>query len=134
VRSVLVNGVFDCTHPGHIALLNYARQQGDSLTVAIDSDQRVRRNKGPGRPVNSQSTRKLLLENLRAVDRVVVFSSDSELIQQVLHCDVTVKGSDYQYQPWVGQDLGVEVIWFDRIAEYSTTATIQRVNAGVAHP
>jgi len=132
VRSVLVNGVFDIIHPGHIALLNYARQQGDSLTVAIDSDQRVRRNKGPGRPVNSQSTRKLLLENLRAVDIVVVFDSDSELCQLIQQADVVVKGSDYQFSSWVGQDLSIEVIWFDRIAEYSTTATIQRVVAGAA--
>ena len=127
MRSVLVNGVFDIIHPGHIALLNYARQQGATLTVAIDSDHRVKINKGPARPVNNQCARKLLLENLRAVDSVVVFNSDSELCQLIQQADVVVKGSDYKYSSWVGSDQGVAVIWFDRLTEYSTSSIIQRV-------
>lgn len=127
MKRILVNGTFDIVHPGHLALLNYARSLGDFLVVAIDSDRRVRELKGPSRPLNNEQERRLLLENLRAVDEVRVFDSDQELVDIVASCAIMVKGSDYRGQPIVGQEVCQELIFFERIDGYSSTAKIQHI-------
>ena len=127
MKRILVNGTFDIVHPGHLALLNYARSLGDFLVVAIDSDRRVQELKGPDRPVNNQQERRMLLENLRAVDEVQVFDSDQELVDIVASCAIMVKGSDYRDQHIVGQDVCPELIFFERINGYSSTAKIQHI-------
>jgi D-beta-D-heptose 7-phosphate kinase/D-beta-D-heptose 1-phosphate adenosyltransferase len=109
MKKIVVNGTFDVIHPGHLALLNYARSLGDFLLVAIDTDERVRTLKGPGRPINNQYERKLLLENLRAVDQVEFFSSPEELIALVKDCTM-VKGSDYRGRSVIGETHCREVI------------------------
>ena len=76
---VFVNGTFDIIHSGHLNLLSYAKSLGDVLYVGIDSDERVKQLKGSDRPINSEKDRKFLLENLKSVDQVNIFSSDEEL-------------------------------------------------------
>ena len=71
-RIVLTNGCFDLLHPGHLALLEAARAEGDALVVAINSDASVAGLKGPSRPVTPELERAELLLALEAVDRVVV--------------------------------------------------------------
>ena len=124
---VIVNGTFDIIHPGHLALLNYAKSLGDSLIVAIDTDDRVKELKGPSRPINNQYERKLLLENLQAVDEVYLFGSKEELIDLIGECDIMVKGSDYQGKSVVGETNCKQVIYFDRIDEYSSTKKIEHI-------
>ena len=77
---VMVNGTFDIVHRGHIELLNYAKGLGDQLLVAIDTDRRVKELKGKSRPINNQEDRKYFLYNLKAVDTVMLFDSQEELI------------------------------------------------------
>jgi D-beta-D-heptose 7-phosphate kinase/D-beta-D-heptose 1-phosphate adenosyltransferase len=125
--KVIVNGTFDIIHPGHLALLNYAKSLGDSLVVAIDTDDRVKELKGPSRPINNQNERKLLLENLRAVDEVYLFDSKEELIKLISGCDIMVKGSDYRGKSVVGETYCKQVIYFDRIDEYSSTKKIEHI-------
>ncbi len=129
MKRIVVNGTFDILHRGHIELLNYAKSLGDFLVVCIDSDSRVKQLKGNDRPVNTQWDRKLLLENLKAVDQVWIFHSEEELKEQLWEYNphVMVKGSDYQGKPIVGEDLCGQVIFFDRINEYSTTKAIQDI-------
>jgi D-beta-D-heptose 7-phosphate kinase/D-beta-D-heptose 1-phosphate adenosyltransferase len=127
MKKIVVNGTFDVLHLGHLALLNYARSLGDYLTVAIDSDQRVKILKGNTRPINSEVERKTLLENLRAVNQVEIFNSDSELIDIIKKCSIMVKGSDYSGRSVIGQSYCKQVIYFDRIEPYSSTAKIQDI-------
>lgn len=127
MTKVFVNGTFDIIHFGHLQLLNYARSLGDSLTVGIDSDERVREKKGSSRPINNVCERQVLLENLRAVDQVCVFNTDEELIQLIQDCDIMVKGSDYKGKSVIGEKYCKNVIYFDRIDEYSTTNKIQDI-------
>lgn len=127
--NILVNGTFDVIHPGHIALLNYAKSLGNHLTVAIDSDQRVRKLKGSDRPIHNEFERTTLLKNLRAVDSVLVFNTDAELIDIVSKCSIMVKGSDYQGQAIIGESVCPKIVFFNRLNEYSSTKTIQRISS-----
>ena len=126
MKKVIVNGTFDIIHPGHLELLNYAKSLGDFLIVAIDSDERVKELKGASRPINNQFERKLLLENLRAVDEVRVFASNEELVDIVKGCVIMVKGSDYRGQSVIGES-NCQIIYFERTDEYSSTKKIQDI-------
>ena len=126
MKKVVVNGTFDVIHPGHLALLNYAKSLGDFLIVAIDSDSRVSELKGPQRPINPQHERKLLLENLRAVDQVVIFNSPDELISIIKECNIMVKGSDYKGKSIIGEANCPQVVYYDR-TEHSSTQKIQDI-------
>ena len=127
MKRVFVNGTFDVLHLGHLAMLNFAKGLGDCLVVAIDSDERVRRIKGPSRPINTVHERKTLLENLKAVDEVQIFDTDQDLIDIISSCDVMVKGGDYRTLPIIGKDNIAEIVLFDRIDEYSSTKKIQSI-------
>jgi D-beta-D-heptose 7-phosphate kinase/D-beta-D-heptose 1-phosphate adenosyltransferase len=129
VRRVVVNGTFDIVHLGHINLLNTAKEMGDYLLVAIDSDRRVIELKGSGRPINNELERKTLLENLKAVDQVEIFDSKEELIEilKAYNADIMVKGSDYKGKSITGHAYCKEVVYFNRIDEYSTTKKIQDI-------
>lgn len=128
MTKIFVNGTFDLLHAGHVQLLNHARALGTVLLVAIDSDRRVHQLKGSGRPVQNQNERRLILQNLRAVDVVQIFDTDEELehIICVYSPDIMVKGSDYVNQPIVGEEHCGRIEFYQRINEYSTTQTIQR--------
>lgn len=127
---VMVNGTFDVLHRGHIQLLNYAKSLGDQLLVAIDTDRRVKELKGEKRPINNQEDRKLFLYNLKAVDIVMLFDSTEELINIMKEYkpDVYVKGSDWKKdRPSTAEQYCKQVIYYDRVGEYSTTKTIQDI-------
>lgn len=129
MTRVMVNGTFDILHRGHIELLNFAKSQGDSLLVAIDTDRRVRKLKGNDRPINSQEDRKFHLINLKAVDTVCFFDSKEELIELMKHWqpDVYVKGSDWKKDKSTAHEYSKQVIYYDRVGNYSTTNIIQRI-------
>lgn len=121
-----MNGTFDVLHLGHLAMLNYAKTLGDHLVVAIDSDERVKRLKGSSRPINNVNERKVMLENLKAVDQVEIFDTDEDLINIIKTCDIMVKGGDYKTLPIIGKEY-VTVVLFERIDEYSSTKKIQHI-------
>jgi rfaE bifunctional protein nucleotidyltransferase chain/domain len=125
----MVNGTFDILHRGHIELLNFARQHGDTLLVAIDTDRRVKELKGKDRPINNQEDRKFHLQNLKAVDVVLFFDSKEELIEIMKgwQPDIYVKGSDWKGSEGTAHKYSKQVIYYDRVANYSTTNIIQRI-------
>jgi D-beta-D-heptose 7-phosphate kinase/D-beta-D-heptose 1-phosphate adenosyltransferase len=128
MTKVFVNGSFDIIHPGHIRLLNYAKSLGTYLLVAIDSDRRIAELKGSKRPINILADRKLILNNLRAVDAVWSFDSDDELdkICEVYRPNIMVKGSDYKTYNAIGQRWCDKVEYLDRTDD-STTRKIQGI-------
>ena len=127
MRKIFVNGTFDIVHRGHIEMLNFARQQGDWLTVGIDGDERVKQLKGPTRPINSVNERWFLLMNLKPVNEVFVFNSDEELIKLISENDAMVKGSDYIGKDIVGQEVCNEIIFFNLVKGFSSSETIKRI-------
>jgi D-beta-D-heptose 7-phosphate kinase/D-beta-D-heptose 1-phosphate adenosyltransferase len=129
MKRVFVNGTFDIIHAGHIYLLNFAKEQGNHLLVAIDTDRRVKEKKGNSRPINNEFERKLLLLNLKSVDDVKFFDSDEELIEILLTYkpNIIVKGSDHKENSRLSKQHCDEVIFYDRIDQYSTTKKIQDI-------
>ncbi len=131
-RLVFTNGVFDLLHVGHVRYLAQAREQGDALVVAINSDRTVRELKGPDRPVFDQNERAEILAALRVVNYVVVFDNVSPrgLISQLLP-DVLVKGGDYQLDEIHGREeveaAGGKVISLPFVDGASTTSLIARM-------
>jgi D-beta-D-heptose 7-phosphate kinase/D-beta-D-heptose 1-phosphate adenosyltransferase len=127
--NIFVNGTFDILHRGHLELLNYAKSLGDYLCVAIDSDVRVKEKKGHKRPIHNQKERKFFLENLKAVDKVEIFSTDTELecIIKSFKPDIMVVGSDWKDKPVIGSYYAEKLVFFNRIGDYATTKTIQSI-------
>lgn len=105
-RFVFTNGCFDLIHPGHVALLREAREQGHYLMVGINSDRSARGLKGEGRPVQSEADRAEVLAAMRDVDGVVVFDEETPAkLIEALKPDVLVKGGDYTPDQVVGRDV-----------------------------
>jgi D-glycero-beta-D-manno-heptose 1-phosphate adenylyltransferase len=95
-KTVLANGCFDILHVGHVRYLEGARDLGDVLVVAINSDRSVRNLKGDGRPILNEQERVALVSALRCVDHVVVFDEpDVNRILAVLRPAIHAKGTDY---------------------------------------
>jgi len=133
-KLVFTNGSFDILHRGHVTYLEFARAQGDALVVGLNSDDSVRRYKGPTRPVNGQEDRAVVLSSLRAVDAVVIFDEDEpkELIAKILP-HVLVKGKDWAHYV-SGRDVveahGGKVVLADMVEGRSTTNVIGKILQG----
>jgi D-beta-D-heptose 7-phosphate kinase / D-beta-D-heptose 1-phosphate adenosyltransferase len=131
-RIVFTNGCFDLLHAGHLALLGHAARLGDVLVLAINSDESVRRLKGPDRPLVPQAERAALLAALASVDAVTIFDEDTPLaVLQAVRPDVLVKGGDYQPSEVVGRELveaaGGRVEIVPLMPERSTTSLVERI-------
>jgi D-beta-D-heptose 7-phosphate kinase/D-beta-D-heptose 1-phosphate adenosyltransferase len=123
------NGCFDLLHPGHVALLQQARNTCDRLIVGLNSDASVKRLKGEGRPVQTAAARATVMASMAPVDLVVVFDEDTpQALIEALRPDVLVKGADYTRAAVVGADFvesyGGRVVLADLVERFSTTATI----------
>jgi D-beta-D-heptose 7-phosphate kinase / D-beta-D-heptose 1-phosphate adenosyltransferase len=136
-RIVFTNGCFDLLHAGHIEMLSFARAQGDTLVVGINSDRSVRLIKGNGRPIYPAAERALILAALEVVDQVVVFDETrAKRIVRAVRPDVLVKGEDWRDKPVDGQafveSYGGRVALAPLLPGYGTTLTIDRLRATTA--
>ncbi len=134
-RIVLTNGCFDLLHSGHLSLLHAAAREGDVLVLAINSDESVRRLKGPERPIVPAAERAALLAALACVDAVTVFDEDTPLeTLRAVRPHVLVKGQDYALENVVGRELveaeGGRVALVPLLAEKSTSALVERIRRG----
>jgi rfaE bifunctional protein nucleotidyltransferase chain/domain len=131
LKTVFTNGCFDILHPGHIELFKVGRSLGDKLIVAIDSDEKVRSDKGASRPINNIQYRKSMLESIRYIDLVLTFDSKTELEQliELYAPDILLIGADWRGREVVGVDYAKEVRFFNRVGNYSTTRVIQNISS-----
>ena len=129
---VFTNGVFDLLHVGHVRYLAQARELGDVLIVAINSDRCVRELKGADRPIIDQDERAEILAALRSVTYVTIFDeiSPRALIGKLLP-DVLVKGGDYALDEIHGREeveaAGGRVVSLPFVEGESTSAIIDRM-------
>jgi D-beta-D-heptose 7-phosphate kinase/D-beta-D-heptose 1-phosphate adenosyltransferase len=134
---VATGGCFDLLHPGHVRTLEAARALGDCLVVLLNSDESIRRLKGPDRPLVPQEDRAAVLEALGCVDTVIVFDEDTPVAALgELRPDVWVKGGDY-----AGEELpeaaalrrwGGRAVVVPFVEGRSTTRLIEEARARVA--
>lgn len=129
---VFTNGCFDVFHPGHIMTLNHAHKlagAGESgvVVVGLNSDDSVRRLKGPSRPIMSVIERARMLLAIRYVDYVIPFEEDTPLdLIGSLRPDFVVKGGDYIGQNVVGEHFS-KVSFAPYEDGFSTTDIIERI-------
>ena len=126
---VFTNGCFDVLHRGHLELLWEASFLGESLMVAVDSDDLVRRTKGEGRPVNCLDDRMAMLRAYPFVDYVIPFGSQHELDYMLLdYCpDIYVKGEDWRGKcrhEGMARERGFRIVYIPHRFKRSTTSTI----------
>ncbi len=131
-RVVFTNGCFDIIHAGHVAYLEQARQLGDRLIVAVNSDASVRKLKGSGRPINPQDRRMAVLAGLESVDWVLCFDEDTPRpLLGALQPDVLAKGGDYDKEGVVGweivEDYGGDVQVLAFVENVSTTSIVTKI-------
>lgn len=133
-KVVTTNGCFDLLHVGHVRFLQAAKSLGDVLAVGLNSDDSVRRLKGPERPINTQDDRAEVLASLGCVDFVSVFDEDTpvEFIKAVKP-SAHAKGADYKpsdlAETPVVESLGGEVHIIELVPGRSTTAIVRKLSA-----
>lgn len=138
-QVVFTNGCFDILHRGHITLLNQAKALGDILIVGLNTDESVRRLKGPGRPINRVEDRAQVLTALSCVDHIISFTEDNPIpLIEAICPDVYVKGGDYTRETLaeasVVEKLGGEAHFLPHLQNFSTTSIIQRIHQVYAWP
>lgn len=132
-RIVFTNGVFDILHVGHVRYLQAARALGDALLVGVNSDDSVRRLKGPTRPLNPENERAEVVAALACVDGVCVFGEDRpDVLIQAVRPSVHAKGGDYASPDALPETplvraLGGTVVLLPLAAGRSTTRLIERI-------
>ena len=129
MKTIWTNGCFDILHPGHIELFKACKSLGDRLIVGIDSDEKVRLDKGVERPINDICHRYSILSSIKYIDVVHVFGSKTELEQLIEFYtpDVLAVGGDWRGGEVVGCDYAKQVKFFNRIGGYSSTNIINRI-------
>ena len=126
-KRVWVNGCFDILHEGHFELLRFAATFGD-VYIGIDTDLRVRKLKGPGRPVNNELFRADILSELRFIKKVFIFDTDFELrsIVKKIKPDFLVIGSDYKDKTIIGAESEKKIVFYEK-TNHSTTSIIEKI-------
>jgi len=131
-KIVFTNGCFDIVHRGHVEYLSKARDLGDVLVLGLNTDDSVKRIKGPGRPLQDNHTRSLVLASMQFIDHIVLFEQDTpyELIKTLVP-DILVKGADYKVSDIVGSDIvlanGGKVIPIELTPGHSSTNIINKL-------
>ncbi len=126
-KIIWTNGCFDILHVGHIELFKYAKSLGTKLYVGIDSDEKVKLDKGDDRPFNKLADRIKVLESIKYIDKVVSFSTPARLENLVKEYKphVLIVGSDWRNKTVIGEQYAQHVRFFDRIDGYSTTNILE---------
>ena len=131
-KVVFTNGCFDILHSGHVDYLTKAKECGDILIVAINSDRSVRRIKSERRPIMDETNRSFIVANLKPVDYVFLFEEDTPArIIDYLIPDVLVKGADWDEDKIVGRDTvvnnGGEIKRIEFVSQLSTSKIIETI-------
>ena len=131
-KVVFTNGCFDILHPGHVRYLSAAKELGDHLVVAVNSDRSVKSIKDPRRPIFNEQIRAEMLASMTCVDNVLLFDEDdpSKAIQHLMP-NILVKGEDWLEEEIVGADrvkaAGGKVKRISFVEGFSTTGIIQEI-------
>ena len=133
-KLVVTNGCFDLLHSGHVTYLEAARHTGDLLLIGVNGDEGVRNLKGPGRPVNCEADRAVLLAALECVNAVSIFPEVRAIeFLRIAQPDIYVKGGDYtletlnQEERKVVEAAGGRIVFIPFVPGKSTTGLIEKI-------
>lgn len=131
-RIVFTNGCFDLLHFGHVKYLQDAKNKGDYLIVAVNSDSSVKKIKTKNRPVIGQSDRLKTIAALACVDFALLFNQDTPLeLIKALRPDILIKGADWSMDKIVGADFvrsyGGKVATVKLVKNRSTSLLIKKI-------
>jgi len=129
---VLANGAFDMLHVGHIRYLSGAKNSGDILIVAINSDISVKLSKGNSRPIIKENERVEIISALEVVDFITIFDEkDVSSVIKLLKPDFHAKGTDYSEdsvpEKDIVEEIGGKVIITGDPKDHSTTDIISKL-------
>ena len=126
-KTIFINGCFDILHRGHIELFKYASSLGNKLIVGIDSDSKVKNDKGLNRPFNCLQDRIAVLQSIKYINQIISFETREELENLIKNIspDILVVGSDWRGKVVVGGVFATEVKFFERLDGYSTTKILE---------
>ena len=134
-KLVVTNGCFDILHVGHITYLENARNFGGALLIGVNSDAAVSGLKGPGRPVNTENDRMLVLAALESVDGVSLFpETTATKFLTVAQPDIYVKGGDYtletlnQEERRAVESAGGRIVLVPFVPGKSTTGLLEKIS------
>lgn len=130
---VATNGCFDILHVGHVRYLQKAKAQGDYLIIGVNSDESVKKLKGPKRPINKQTDRAEILNALGCIDFTFIF--DGQTADEFLRLakpDIYVKGGDYDLEKLPEkktlEEINCRVVFVKFESGYSSTNVIERID------
>ena len=127
-KIIFTNGCFDILHSAHIKILQFSKKQGDILVVGINSNESIKRLKGPERPINDIEERTNILSLFDFIDYIIIFNDDTPYnIIELLNPSMLVKGSEYKKEDIIGANLVNDVILFDYIQNKSTTLIVNKI-------
>ena len=121
--KIWTNGCFDVLHRGHVELFKYAKSLGDELCVGIDTDEKVKSDKGNTRPIHNIHDRMYMLQSIKYIDKVIPFDSTEDLRKTIrwYQPDLMVIGSDWKGKDVIGREFSDKLVFFNRVGDYSTT-------------
>ena len=133
-RVVFTNGCFDLLHIGHVRYLQEARELGDCLVVAVNSDSSVRQIKESGRPILPEGQRAEVVAALGCVDWVNIFAEPDPLdLIRLLKPDVLVKGTDWSEEEIIGapevRAAGGQVVRIPLVPGSSTSVIVEKIHS-----
>ena len=126
------NGCFDYIHPGHISLFQQAKEKCSKLIVAVNTDNSIKKLKGPLRPRQKLNTRLQVLNSIPFIDLIVVFSDKTPLsIIKKIKPDLLIKGCDYNENQIVGakevKKYGGKILRAKILSNFSSSIIIDEI-------
>lgn len=127
-QIVFTNGCYDLLHLGHIKSFQYAKQFGDKLIVAVNSDASIKRLKGEDRPVNCLEERVGMLSYLGMIDMVITFDEDTAItVMKGIEPDTYIKGEEYKNRKLLESEYAKRIEYVPMIEAVSTTHIIKKI-------
>jgi len=123
-----VCGSFDIIHPGYIKMFKDAKNHCDELVVGLQTDPTIDR-KEKCKPIQTYKERKLILESIRYVDKIIKYATEKDLLKLLkkLNPDIRILGTDYKNKPFTGKELAIKIYWHKRDHNYSATKLKQKI-------
>ncbi len=130
---VTTNGCFDILHVGHVRYLQKSAELGDILIVCLNSDNSVKKLKGPTRPLNNENDRAEILAALACVDYVVIFDEQTPVnYLEKIKPNIHTKGGDYNAdnlpETKVIRDNGGRLEFISFVEGKSTTGLLNKIS------